>query len=175
MSVRALAGHLVRATGSVLRYLDRPEPTESPIGPAEYYVGALESFDLSAQTHVEVRQKGEAEAAQGYDALIARLEQAQGELQERLAKEPEQRLVRVFKDLVLSLDDYLVTRIIEIVVHTDDLAVSVGIQTPGFETTTLEIVIDNLVDIARLRHGDRAVLQALARRERDEVDALRVF
>lgn len=175
MSVGALAGHLVRATGSVLRYLDRPEPTGTPIGPAEYYVRALETFDLSAQTHVDVRQKGEEEAAVGYEALVARLEEALQRLEERLDKEPEHRLVKVFKDLVLRLDDYLVTRIVEIVVHTDDLAASVSIQTPHFDASTLDLVIGNLVDVARVRHGDMAVLRALARRERDDVDALRVF
>jgi hypothetical protein len=36
-------------------------------------------------------------------------------------------------------------------------------------------VISTLVQIARLRHGDMAVLRALTRRERDLVQALRVF
>jgi hypothetical protein len=35
--------------------------------------------------------------------------------------------------------------------------------------------IDTLVEVARLRHGDTAVLRALARRERDSVAALRVM
>jgi Mycothiol maleylpyruvate isomerase N-terminal domain len=175
MSVRGLAGHLVRATGAVLRYLDRPEPAEAPIGPAEYYVRALETSDLTSQTHVDVRQRGEEEAAMGYDALLARLEKAHQRLEERLEIEPEQRLVRVFKDLVLTLDDYLVTRIVEIVVHTDDLTASVGVETARFHAGTVHVAIDNLVDVASFRHGDMAVLRALSRRERDEVDALRVF
>ena len=35
--------------------------------------------------------------------------------------------------------------------------------------------IDVLVGVARIRHGDMAVLRALARRERDQVQALRVL
>lgn len=174
-SIRGLAGHLVRATGSVLTYLDRSEPAQSPVGAAEYYARALEPFDLTSPMHVAVRERGEEEAAVGYAALISRLNEARARVEERLESEPQTRLLRVFKDLVLPLDDYLVTRIVEIVVHTDDLAASVDIGTPSFDGRALALAIDNLVDVARFRHGDMAVLLAMARRERDEVDALRVF
>ena len=73
------------------------------------------------------------------------------------------------------MDDYLVTRVVEIVVHTDDLSASVSIPTPHFDASTVNLAIDCLMDVARLRHGDMAVLRALARRERDQVEALRVF
>lgn len=176
LSIGALAGHLVRATGSVPAYLDRPEPvTEAPIGPAEYYARALDTFDLSSDLHRAIRRRSEEEAAAGYDGVVARLRAAQSALEKRLEEEPEQRLVRVFKDLVLRLDDYLITRIVETVVHTDDLAGSLGVETPAFDAYALELAIGNLVDVARFRHGDIAVIRALARRERDEVDALRVL
>jgi hypothetical protein len=93
----------------------------------------------------------------------------------RLAGEPEDRRIRVFKDLVLLLDDYLVTRIIELTVHTDDLAVSVGLPTPEFPASATALAIEALVDVAIPRNGDLAVLRALTRRERDEVEALRVL
>ncbi len=37
------------------------------------------------------------------------------------------------------------------------------------------MVIGTLVDVARFRHGDVAVLHALTRRERDSIGALRIF
>jgi hypothetical protein len=39
----------------------------------------------------------------------------------------------------------------------------------------MEIAFANLVEVARVRHGDLAVLRAFTRRERDSVDALRIF
>jgi hypothetical protein len=38
-----------------------------------------------------------------------------------------------------------------------------------------DLALRTLVDVARARHGDPAVLIAMARRERDDVDALRAF
>ena len=174
-SIRGLAGHLVRATGSVEAYLDRPEPSGPAISAARYYAAAVDSTDIGSELHVAVRAKGEAEAAEGHVALVAKLEALTERLRGRLEIEPPRRLVRVFKDLVLSLDDYLVTRLVEQLVHCDDLAVSVEIQTPPPPRSAIEIAFDNLVDVARVRHGDLAVLRAFARRERDSVEALRIF
>jgi hypothetical protein len=74
----------------------------------------------------------------------------------------------------MRLDDYLETRLVELVVHDDDLATSVDVPTelPG---EALELAIDHLVAVARFRHGDLAVVRALARRERDISEALRVI
>jgi hypothetical protein len=174
-SVRGLAGHLVRATGSVEAYLDRPEPNDEPIGAARYYAAAVDSTDLDSELHVGVRAKGEAEAAGGHAALVEKLDGVVERLRSRLATEPEERLLRVFKDLVLRLDDYLVTRIVEQLVHCDDLAVSIGIDTPPASARAMDLAFANLVEIARLRHGDLGVLRAFSRRERDPIDALRVF
>ena len=175
--MRGLAGHLVRATGSVEAYLDRPAPPVGtvPISAAEYYAAAVDTLDLQSDLHVAVRAKGEAEAAEGYDALLERLGGLIGRLEERLGAEPRERLVRVFKDLVLTLDDYLVTRLIEQLVHADDLAVSVGVESPAPPAGAMDVTLGALLDIARWRHGDLAVLRAFARRERDAASALRVL
>jgi hypothetical protein len=71
--------------------------------------------------------------------------------------------------------EYLRTRLVEFAVHVDDLAVSVGVPTPDLGSAADDEAIDVLVGIARIRHGDVAVLRALARRERDDVQALRVI
>ena len=75
----------------------------------------------------------------------------------------------------MTLDDYLVTRLIELVVHTDDLAVSLDVAAPPIPAAATGLVITTLVEVARIRHGDTAVLRALTRRERDAVAALRVL
>jgi hypothetical protein len=174
-SVRGLAGHLVRATGSVEAYLDRPAPDGPPIGAAEYYAAAVDVPDIDSELHVAVRAKGEAEAAEGHTALVAKLDGLVERLSTRLETEPPDRLVRFFKDLVLTLDDYLVTRLIEQLVHCDDLAVSVGAETPTAPRGAMTAALIPLLEIARSRHGDVAVLRAFTRRERDDVDALRVL
>ncbi|HEX2294565.1 MAG TPA: maleylpyruvate isomerase N-terminal domain-containing protein, partial [Actinomycetota bacterium] len=68
-SVRGLAGHLLRATGSVEAYLDRGEPDGEPVGAAEYYVRAVEEPDIHSEVHRAIRQRGEDEAAGGFEAV----------------------------------------------------------------------------------------------------------
>jgi hypothetical protein len=65
--------------------------------------------------------------------------------------------------------------VVELVVHVDDLATSLGAEPAPLQPGTSRVAIDALVDVARLRYGDLAVLRALARRERDQVEALRVL
>lgn len=182
MSVGALAGHLKRATGSVEAYLDRPEPEAEPVSPAEYYAAALSDPEqtgggpnLESKLHVAIRQRGQDEAAPGYDGVLQAWEDAGVRLKQRLESEPEDRRVDVFKGICLLLDDYLITRMIEIVVHTDDLAVSVGAETPTMPPLAMDLATEALVDTARVRHGDVAVMRALTRRERDSLEALRVL
>ena len=174
-TVRGLAGHLLRATGSVEAYLDRPEPDGDPVSAAEYYVQAVESSDLDSEVHRAIRQRGEDEAAGGFESVRDRSQELLGRLRDRLATEPPDRKVRAYKDIVLTIDDYLVTRLIELTVHVDDLAVSVGVRPPALPAEATGLATGALVEVAKLRHGDLAVLRALARRERDEVEALRVL
>lgn len=174
-TVRGLAGHLLRATGSVEAYLDRPPPSGDAVTAAEYYVRAVEEPDVHSEIHRAIRQRGEDEAAGGYEAVRIRSFELLERLSARLEAEPADRAVRAYKDLVLVLDDYLVTRLIELSVHVDDLAVSVGLTTPELPREATRLSIAALVEAARLKHGDLAVLRALARRERDEAEALRVL
>ena len=174
-TVRGLAGHLLRATGSVEAYLARPEPSGEPIGPAAYYVQAVDEPDIDSEIHRAIRQRGEEQAAGGYESVVAEARAVLDRLAQRLEAEPRGRVVRAYKDLVLTIDDYLVTRLIELVVHVDDLAVSVGLPLPELPAEATGLAIGALVEAARLKHGDVAVLRALARRERDEVEALRVL
>lgn len=185
-SVRGLAGHLLRATTSVEAYLDRPEPGsgEEVLSAAAYYAAAVYSDigdarytgpDLDSDLHVAVRARGEEAAGGGPETLAREWSEAAGRLSTRLAAEAPDRRVRVFNNLVIRLDDYLATRLVELCIHTDDLAVSLGVPPPALPAAATGLAVATLVDLARLRHGDTAVLRALARRERDAVAALRVL
>jgi hypothetical protein len=178
-TVRGLAGHLVRAVGSTEAYLDRDEPpADHVIDAARYYrkaVGPSDVVDLASPLHQSIRQRGEDAAAAGHEALVADFAVMLDRMAQRLDAEPPGRRVRVYQDLVLSLDQYLVTRLIELLVHIDDLCVSVGVDTPGLPADAADAAVATLVGVARLNHGDLAVLRALTRRERSDDRVLRVL
>jgi hypothetical protein len=174
-SVRGLVGHLFRATGSVDAYLNRPEPKGPAIDAPTYLSEAVDVPDIYSELHRSVRQRGEEASAKGHAALVRSWTSLLQRMEERLESEPPHRSVEVFKGLVLSLDDYLVTRVVELVVHIDDVAESVESPAPQLPVEAYDVAIDCLVRMGRLRHGDPAVVRALARRERDSVDALRVL
>lgn len=175
-SVAGLAGHLARAVTTVEQYLEAEgAPGARRIGAGEYYATVVDTSDLDSDLHRTIRRRGDEMAAGGLEQLRERVEAAADRLRKRLPEEPDDRSVAVFQGVVLSLDDYLGTRLVELVVHADDVAVSLGIPTPAFSADAYRVVEDVLVDTARRRHGDLAVVRALARRERDAADALRVF
>ena len=69
-------------------------------------------------------------------------------------------------DWALSLGDFLVTRMLGLAVHQDDLAVSVGLATPDLPDSAFDPVLVLLARLAVRRHGQAALLRALARAER---------
>jgi Mycothiol maleylpyruvate isomerase N-terminal domain len=175
-SVSGLAGHLTRAFTTVIDYLDAdPAPTGETLTAAAYYASAVDTDDLDSELHRSIRRRGVEMAQQGHGPLVELQRRTLARLRAILDEEPGSRRVRVHKGMVVSLDDYLITRVVELGVHIDDLAVSVEVDTPPLPTAASDLAIDALVSTARHRHGDLGVLRALARRERDEVNALRVF
>lgn len=173
--VAALAGHLLRGMTTVEQYLDGPEPSETGISAATYFQTVAGSADIDDPASQAVRARGEQAAAGGPAALAGQARAALERLSARLTSVRSGQRLRVAGGLVLTLDEYLRTRVVELVVHADDLAASVGVTLAPPLPGTCKIAIDVLVDVARLRHGDLAVLRALARRERDQVQALRVL
>jgi len=71
-----------------------------------------------------------------------------------------------WQDCALRTDDFLVVRLMEIVVHADDLACSVGVASPAFSPEVLEPVLALLAALAARRRGQDAVLRALSRHQR---------
>jgi hypothetical protein len=173
MTVGALVAHLARAVTNVERSLEAPEPPPvAAVISATAYFAAVGPV-LDSRINVRVRATSAEEALVGHRAVLGGMERGLDRLRTRLEAEPVGRLVTVRDQEVLRLDDYLATRIIELALHTDDLCVSVGRETP--ELPGIEVAIEALVDIAAHRHGRLAVLRALARRERDPDQVLRVI
>jgi hypothetical protein len=177
MTVGALAGHTARAILLPEQYLDQPAPAPgTPLLTASgYFTGVPLSTDVTDELNIQIRERGATEAADGVDALVARIDAALERTERRLATEPADRTVSSFGGKASLLDEYLVTRIVELAVHADDLAVSIAVDAPDLSPTAWACALGCLFQIARERHGDASVLRALARRERDSVEALRVL
>ena len=174
MTVSALAGHMTGCVTRIEEYLERTVPAgEMAVSAASYYATLLTTNDIQHPFHIELRKRAEKQASIGYAALIDAFDASVRRLRDRFADETEDRRIIVLGDLVMSLDDYLATRIVELSVHSDDMCASLRRETPSLPA--IGIAIATLVDVARMRHGDLGVLRALARRERDPVEALRVF
>jgi Mycothiol maleylpyruvate isomerase N-terminal domain len=176
MRVGDLAGHLLRGARSVETYLDAAEPPEAVYDGVGYYAALNLTTDLEDDLNRSVRDRASEAARGGWREVGEEARALCDRLTVRLGEERPDRRVTVIMGLTLTLDECLTTRVVELVVHTDDLAASVGLDDqfpPAPDAASL--VIATLVTLARLRHGDEAVMRALARRERDVPDALRVF
>jgi len=167
-SVGGLAGHLAYQILAVQEALTGPTPQEPTITLLDHYgrvqwIGA----GLHDEINVRIRRGGEQAAAQGPTALAARVDAAIDDLTDGLASAGD-RPVRIplWGPWSLTLDDMLTTRMMELAVHSDDLAISVHIPTPALPHTAVEAVIDLLTRLAIRRHGPTALLRALSRAER---------
>lgn len=175
-SVGALAGHLLRGIATVEIYLESAMPSGEFIDAAHYYHSFDVTPDLSSSLNRDVRERGREMAKGGSVAVAEEAHSVMERLAVRLENEPSQRCVEVRGGRAIYLDEYLRTRVVEVVVHADDLALSVGFRDGvHLASSTAGVAIEVLVELARLRHGDIAVLRALTRRERDTVNALRVL
>ncbi|MFJ7628326.1 maleylpyruvate isomerase N-terminal domain-containing protein [Streptomyces sp. NPDC097595] len=176
MSVGGLAGHLARSVLQVEWFLDGPVAGAEPVSPVHYYARLAGTTVPGSSLNVGVRARGEETAAAGPAAVAEEAHAAWQRLADRLGKEPADRRVSVLHrpGEEMLLDGYLQTRCVELAVHLEDLALSVGTRCSAHEAA-LAIAVDVLVAAARERHGDQAVMHALARRERDAGQALRVL
>ncbi|MQA09978.1 MAG: hypothetical protein GEU98_15770 [Pseudonocardiaceae bacterium] len=167
-SVRGLAGHLAAQVLLVPRALAQDVPDDEPISLLEHYARAKwVGADLNDEINVRIRSAGEEHAADGPAALVEQTEAAVRELRHRLPAEPADRVVH-FPPGPWSLyfDDFLTTRMLEIAVHSDDLAVSLGVETPTLPPGAIDPVLALLSQLAVHRHGQPAVLRAFSRAER---------
>jgi Mycothiol maleylpyruvate isomerase N-terminal domain len=118
--------------------------------------------DLDGETNRSIRATADLQASEGPDTALALLSQARAELDTVLADAPPTTFVP-WQGWSLATDDFLVTRLMEMVVHSDDLAASVGVATPDFGPTVLDPVFRLLTALAVRRHGQDALVRTLTR------------
>ena len=168
MSVGALAAHLGAQVQFAATTLDQAPPEGEPVGLLGHYervtwIGA----DLEAEVNVTIRGNAERTGAQGADEIGREVRDAIDRLRDRLDVEPPGRTVSPpAGPWALTLDDFLITRMMEIAVHSDDLACSVGVDTPELPGAVLRPVFELLTALSVRRHGPTALLRALSRAER---------
>jgi hypothetical protein len=168
MSVGALAGHLARQIFNVEAVLAQGACEDPPIPLLEHYArSAWLGAAPDDPSNVTVRDSSAAEAAGGPAALARRTTAALGRLAARLPGEPLDRVVLVpWGPWPLTLADLLVTRMMEITVHDDDLASSVGRPAPALPDEVTDTVVVLLARLAVRRHGPMPVVRAFSRAER---------
>jgi Mycothiol maleylpyruvate isomerase N-terminal domain len=162
-TVGSLAGHVARAgVWVVAGYLDQ-EPPAAPTfdSAADYY--ATIAAALTEDGHRAVRDRSAAVAATGWAAVGEEAAASLAGMATRLAAEPGDRTMPVAGG-AMRLDDYLATRIVEQVVHLDDLARSVGVEPWPVPEGVVEVALTTGVAIGARRSGAAAMVRALFRR-----------
>jgi hypothetical protein len=169
-TVAGLAGHLARGVLTVEQYVDAPAPPPNveATDAAGYMTAVLGSDDpVDSDLHRAVRARSFAVSAAGASALAGEVGRARQRLSQRLTGATMDRRIEVFQGVVVTVEEYLRTRLVELVVHSDDLAVSVGEENAqDLPRDAYEEVAVVLVQVALRRYGGLSVVRGLARRER---------
>ncbi|GES31864.1 sterol carrier family protein [Streptomyces angustmyceticus] len=159
-TVRELVAHLSMAVGSVARSLEGPVPERAE-------ATLLEWSSATAPRAVDIDERTRALAA-AHDP-VALLERTAAEFAETVATVPDDRLLPV-RPGAMPLAEVLVTRCVELVVHSDDLAAATGTVIPFDRqalAATTRLLADTLADRApggsvELRIPPFAVVQCVA-------------
>jgi hypothetical protein len=167
MTVGDICGHvflIVRRVGKRLEAAKKADGQVLIVEPAEWTWSRVQTTaELERPEHSQVRIDGAHVAAWGWkevhNAYDARIRYVGDLLQQGLPGATD------VSGRSFSFSAYLATRVVELIVHADDLACSVGLTgTPP--SLALATALDALVDGSRSVHGDMAVLRALSRPER---------
>jgi hypothetical protein len=167
MSVGGLARHLVSQPVNVVRLLtsELPAGTET-IDVLEHYArAAWVREDLDGDTNTSIRAASDEQAGEGPEAALDLVSRASEQLATALAGAPPTVYIP-WQGWALDTDDFLVTRLMEMVVHADDLAASVAVPVPEFGPGVLDPVLRLLVALSVRRHGQGALVRALTRPQR---------
>ncbi|MFG2882807.1 sterol carrier family protein [Streptomyces sp. NPDC048297] len=121
-TVRELVAHIGMAVTAVHRAVDLPAPLKADVTVVQWpFATSANSAAIDDFTRTLAAERTD------LDAYLADVERT---LRELLDTHPGTRLLRTSAG-AMSLDDYLVTRTVELVVHTDDLNAAVpGLEAP---------------------------------------------
>ena len=155
-TVRELVAHGARAFRTVPEYLDMEPVDPTWIDSAAQYFRTV----LAEETpHVHIAARARKEAAEASD-WITTTDDLWARADYAVSTNPGGSLVRLFVG-EMRLDQYLATRVVELVVHGSDLAEAIGIPAPPPPTASKVAIAvlmdlaspDDLASIARLLTG----------------------
>ena len=172
MTVGGLAHHLAGQAGHAVALLAAPgHPAELVTALEHYRRAAWVQGGPDDEANVGIRTAADDAAADGPEALHARVTADLAALPAVL--EPVLRGRRVpdavripWQGWALTAHDFLLTRSMEVLVHSDDLAASIGVEPPAYPDEALHPVLALLSAVAAERHGQSALLRALSRPQR---------
>jgi hypothetical protein len=165
MAVGTVAGHMYLVVRRVDKHLDAAATPVPPQTSGSYplvRVGHPEDLDL--EVHRQVRRDGRRVAAWGWEAVSAAYGDRLAKLESRLAGSLP-GTVRL-GDRAVAFPEYLASRVVELLVHADDLVASLELHGTEPPSPAVDVAVGFLVQAARRSHGDVAVLRAFTRRER---------
>jgi hypothetical protein len=164
-----VAGHLARSAFNLERGVGR-QHREGPVHDAVSYYATPDSPEIGKR----IRELGDQEAADGAAALADRFAASMVWLREHALPLDPATTVGLF-GRVLTIDECATACLLELVVHADDLAVSVGLEPVPFSDPAVDLVVRTLSRISRRRHGDLAVIRGLSRPERMPAHGISAF
>jgi uncharacterized protein (TIGR03083 family) len=178
-TVGGLVGHVAAAVAWIAPLLAAPAPDDArTIGLGEYCLpfAAPSAADLAGEVYTAVRAQGERGAQRGAVETVVRLRTRVDQLREQLSGADRDRLLDLRPTLpcAIRLDDFLKTRVLELVVHGDDLAATLGLTLAPPEDAAA-VTLETLIAAARSKHGDVEVIRAFARAERCTVGVVPIL
>lgn len=178
-TVGGIAAHAVHGVLWLEQVLKDAEPVSLRRVAIPDYMGLNRVADENDDPFgASLRSAAEAFAETGAHIVAVALTVSRDELVTLLNKAPASRAVPVIRvpGACAPLSEYLRTRVLEAVVHGDDVASSVpGLKVPDPPSAAVEVALEVCLEMARARVGGLEALRAFTRVERATADALRVF
>ena len=168
-TVGGLAAHASRALLTVDRYLAAPPPPSDAavVDAAGYLADVLADHDpRDSAFHVGVRERATTASQHGPESVEADARAALAKLRTTLPATPGDHPLEVRNGVATTLEEYLRTRIVELVVHLDDLLASVDHSPPELPVGAWTVTAEVLAATAVRRAGGPATVRSLARAER---------
>jgi hypothetical protein len=168
MTVGGLAHHTLSQARHVETILSAAPGDEAPLPLLEHYArAAWVEAGPEDDANTSIRDEGDRAAAVGPATVLAEVAAVVDRLPGLLQAPRDPDTAHIpWQGWSLTTDDFLVTRAMELVVHSDDLADSVGLATPTFPDSVVEHVVRLLSGVAVRRHGATDVVRALSRPQR---------
>lgn len=157
-TVRALTGHASRALTTVEAYLDAPVARVDLAGPADYFLAASAAGASQVGGAAQIAERGRLAGAALGDDPAGAVRAAAMRVVARVDREPDDAILGTPVG-GMRLIDYLPTRILELTIHTLDLAAAIGreAEPPGLAT---EVTFEVVASLARRRGQAGALLLA---------------